>query len=155
MQIRPRDDSDATGLVELLAEVHERDGYPVRRANVRREWLWDEGFAGAWVAVVDGRLAGHAALGSRLAGPGIPSGTLGVSRLFVGRRALGRGVGAALLEAVRVAAADRPLGLEVADSSAAARALYERLGWRRVGEATADWADETGRHPALTYFLAP
>lgn len=155
MQIRPRRDDDAAPLVRLLAEVHERDGYPVRRVNVRREWLWDEGFVGAWVAVVYGTVAGHVALTAHLAGPGVPDGTLGVSRLFVAVGALGRGVGAALLDAARSGAADRPLGLEVADTSAAARALYERLGWHRVGEADASWADETGRHPRLTYFLAP
>jgi GNAT superfamily N-acetyltransferase len=155
VQIRPRQDDDAATLVELLAEVHERDGYPLRRANVRREWLWDESFLGAWVAVVDDAVAGHVALAPGLTGPGIAPGTLGVSRLFVARRALGHGVGAALLTAVRDAAAERPLGLEVMDSSVSARALYGRLGWRRVGEAVAEWADETGRHPSLTYFLAP
>ncbi|MGC5168973.1 GNAT family N-acetyltransferase [Luteimicrobium sp. DT211] len=155
MQIRPRADDDAPALVELLAEVHERDGYPVRRANVRREWLWDDSFVGAWVAVHDGDVVGHVALAQGLAGAGIPKGALGISRLFVTPRAHGHGAGAALLDAARAAAGARPLGLEVTDTSTAARALYERLGWRRVGEGVADWADLDGRHPALTFFLAP
>ena len=155
MQIRTRADDDAPALVAILAEVHERDHYPARPLNVRREWLWQDHLVGAWVADDDGHVVGHVALADGFAGPGVPDGALGISRLFVAPRASGRGVGAALLGAARAAAGDRPLGLEVADWSTAARALYERLGWRRVGEGLAEWAAPDGRHPALTYFVAP
>jgi ribosomal protein S18 acetylase RimI-like enzyme len=155
VEIRPRTDDDAPVLVSILAEVHERDGYPVRRTNVRREWLWDDGFVGAWVAVDGGTVVGHVALADGFVGPGVPAGALGISRLFVAPSANGRGAGALLLDAARSAAGDRPLGLEVTDSSTAARALYERLGWHRVGEGVAEWADLDGRHPHLTYFVAP
>ncbi|MFC8733408.1 GNAT family N-acetyltransferase [Luteimicrobium sp. NPDC057192] len=155
MQIRPRTDDDAPALIAILTQVHERDGYPARPLNVRREWLWQDAFVGAWVAVDDGVVVGHVALADGFAGPGVPEGALGISRLFVAPRATGRGAGAALLDAARVGAGDRPLGLEVADWSAAARALYERLGWRQVGEGVAEWAGPDGRHPTLTYFVAP
>ncbi|ACQ78911.1 GCN5-related protein N-acetyltransferase [Beutenbergia cavernae DSM 12333] len=155
MEIRDRRDGDADALVRILADVHARDGYPVRRSNVRREWLWDPAFLGAWVAVVDGDVVGHIAVDPRLDAPGVPPGTLGVSRLFVAWSAHGRGVGAALLDRVRAFAGSRALGLEVTDDSVAARALYERLGWRLVGTASASWTDAAGRHPELTYFLAP
>ncbi|GMA25348.1 GNAT family N-acetyltransferase [Luteimicrobium album] len=155
MEIRLRTDDDAPALVAILTDVHERDGYPVRRTNVRREWLWDDSFVGAWVATCDGAVVGHVALADGFAGPGVPDGALGISRLFVAPRANGRGAGAALLDAARTAVGDRPLGLEVTDTPTAARALYERLGWRRVGEAEAGWADLDGRHPHLTYFMAP
>ena len=155
MQIRTRADDDAAALVAILAETHERDGYPVRRVNVRREWLWQDDFVGAWVADDDGDVVGHVALADGFAGPGVPEGAFGISRLFVAPRANGRGVGAALLDVARAAAGGRPLGLEVTDTSTAARALYERLGWRRVGEGLAEWAAPDGRHPSLTYFVAP
>ena len=155
MQIRARADDDASALVAILAEVHERDHYPARPINVRREWLWQDDFVGAWVADDGGDVVGHVALAGAFTGPGVPDGALGISRLFVASRANGRGAGAALLAAARAAAGDRPLGLEVADSSTAARALYERLGWRRVGEDLAAWETPDGRHPALTYFVAP
>ncbi|HWK93273.1 MAG TPA: GNAT family N-acetyltransferase [Luteimicrobium sp.] len=155
MHIRPRTDDDAPALVAILAEVHEREGYPARPLNVRREWLWQDTFVGAWVATCDDAVVGHVALADGFAGPGVPDGALGISRLFVAPQATGRGAGAALLDAARAAAGDRPLGLEVADWSTAARALYERLGWRQVGERAAEWAAPDGRHPTLTYFVAP
>ena len=111
------------------------------------------------MAAADGAVVGHVALGrdDDIVGTAtIPS--LAIMRLFVAPAARGRGVGAALLAAavdfVR-ANASRPV-LTVADSGGAAIRLYERAGWRRIGERRADWAEPDGRHPMVyDYVLDP
>ncbi len=88
-------------------------------------WRWYHLLAGFWpggritVADVDGHFAGFVlCLGRRLA------------RLAVAPEYRRRGVGKALVEAVR-----RPgMTLQVRESNAAARTLYAGLGFREVGK---------------------
>jgi predicted N-acetyltransferase YhbS len=74
-----------------------------------------------------------------------------VSRLFVVPAARRQGVASALLEAaMRSAAAnDLDLFLEVTDHLRAARALYERTGFRHISTAQADWTTPDGRPVTL------
>jgi N-acetylglutamate synthase-like GNAT family acetyltransferase len=91
----------------------------------------------------DTRFAGHVIL--RLAPAADRSAE--VSRLFVVPAARRRGVASALLQAAKRAAAenDLELFLDVTDHLRAARALYERAGFRLVSKAQADLTTPAGR----------
>ena len=57
-----------------------------------------------------------------------------ISKMFVHRRARGRGVGEALMRAAEAAARDAGKTLLVLDTASdSAERLYHRLGWHRVG----------------------
>ncbi len=151
--IRPRAEADLPPCVEALRATHEASGYPAVWPRDPARWLTSSGRdVRAWVAIADGAVIGHVALGREED----PAGTetlplLGVTRLFVAPIARGRGVGATLLttavDFVR-ANASQPV-LTVADTGGDAMRLYERAGWRRVGERRADWAEPDGRHPMV------
>lgn len=145
MIIRSRGDGELAECVRILAEVHRRDGYPMVWPDDPAGFLAKPYFLGAWVAIVDGRPAGHVALSPPGPGDAAPA-LLGrdaamVSRLFVASAARGRGAGAALLEhAVREAhqrGLHPVLDVHVANSSPIA--FYERMGWRLLGTAEAQW----------------
>jgi GNAT superfamily N-acetyltransferase len=158
--IRARAETDLAACVAALWSTHDASGYPALWPRDPAGWLT---FIGrdvrAWVATADGAVVGHVALGREDG----PTGTelhpsLAITRLFVAPVARGRGVGAALLvtavDFVR-ASASRPV-LTVADTGGAAIRLYERTGWRRIGERRADWAEPDGRHPTVyDYVLDP
>jgi ribosomal protein S18 acetylase RimI-like enzyme len=69
-----------------------------------------------------------------------------VSRLFVAPAARRQGVAAALLETVMRSATanDLDLFLDVTDHLRAARALYQRAGFRLVSTAQAEWTTPDG-----------
>jgi GNAT superfamily N-acetyltransferase len=94
------------------------------------------------VADRDGWLVGH--VGLCLPGPDDPVAALAaepaaiVRRLFVARDARGQGLGERLVRAARREAGRhglRPM-LDVLVRDAAAVALYEHLGWQRIGTIT-------------------
>jgi predicted N-acetyltransferase YhbS len=102
----------------------------------------------AWVAVTDDTpVAGHVIFRQPL--PGKRSAE--VSQLFVGPAARQQGVASALLEAATRSAAanDLDLFLDVTDHLRAARALYERAGFRLVTTTEADWTAPDGRPVTL------
>jgi GNAT superfamily N-acetyltransferase len=108
-----------------------------------------------WVALVDGRLAGHVSVGrvegeladAFVVATGRPRESLAiVSVLFVAPEAQGTGVGGRLLDTAVAWARDRrrlPV-LDVVPSHGTALAVYRHRGWRVVGEARPAWlpADE-------------
>jgi ribosomal protein S18 acetylase RimI-like enzyme len=138
---RGRTESDLDECVNLMAEVHRRDGYPLRWPADPRRFLGTSKIFAAWVATVDGQLVGHVALsvvspddaapqllgvarsapasGVAAGGGGAASaaGTVGsggvamVSRLFVGTAARGCGAGRALMRQATEAARERGLHL--------------------------------------------
>ncbi len=142
--------------MRVLAEVHQRDGYPVHWPDRPDDWLSRASALGAWVAELDGRVAGHIGLGrnrdSDLA-PTVwgerhglpPDRTAVVSRLFVAPWARGRGIGALLIGAAVAEARHRDLHpvLDVVASDAAAVALYERLGWELMATVDRQWGPRT------------
>ncbi|GGU74151.1 hypothetical protein GCM10010211_45000 [Streptomyces albospinus] len=128
--IRRRNDVDLDACVAVLAEVHTRSGYPHHWPAEPARWLTPDGLTAAWVAEVDGAVAGHVALcGGE------------VSRLYVSPAAHGSGLGARLLATVEAEAAARGLRLvlEVKITNTAAVALYERRGWARRGTERQEW----------------
>jgi GNAT superfamily N-acetyltransferase len=162
VQVRPREEDDADALVALLVDAHAADGYPMRKSNVRREWLYDDAFERSWVALAGDVVVGHLALQRGFEGfeaaTGRPAAeTLGVTRLFVGSAARGLGAASALLDVADDYAASvvSPLVLDVVDGSTAAIGLYERRGWRRIGTQPADWLAPDGTHPIVHLYAAP
>ncbi|WP_329396020.1 GNAT family N-acetyltransferase [Streptomyces melanogenes] len=150
--VRPRTDRDLDACVHALAAVHECDGYPVNWPDRPADWLAQPSLLAAWVAELDGRVAGHVGLslsGTGDVAPGLwsaragvgPDATAVVSRLFVAPGARGHGIGRLLLgRAVSEARArGRHPVLDVVASDTAATALYERLGWELLAEVEQEW----------------
>ncbi|MFG2141161.1 GNAT family N-acetyltransferase [Streptomyces sp. NPDC048650] len=142
--IRRRLDTDLDACAAVLAEVHTRSGYPHHWPVDPAAWLAAEAPAAAWVAELDGRVVGHAALRGAE-----------ISRLYVAPGARGRGLGRLLLQAAAGEAADRGLRpvLEVLSSDTSAIALYERLGWIRTGSERQDWG--AGEEVEVHHYAAP
>lgn len=151
-RVRRRAAHDLDVCVEVLAGVHETDGYPVNWPEKPASWLSHPALLGAWVAELDGRVVGHvglarseegdvaAALWSMREGVAVEK-TAVVSRLFVTPAARGHGIGALLMaRAVREARALRlhPV-LDVVASDTSAAALYEHLGWALLATVEQEW----------------
>lgn len=163
--VRMRRPEDVPGCVRLLAEVHEADAYPLHWPAEPERWLTPADLITAWVGEEAGELLGHVALCTAVresAAPwwegasGISAARMGVvAKLFTAPWARGRGVGVALMETAMTEARRRDLlpVLEVLDLNRSAIALYEAMGWRRVGSAPASWAQGSVEHPVLHYYI--
>jgi ribosomal-protein-alanine N-acetyltransferase len=140
--IRPRTDADLAALVEILAESHRIDGYPLMAEHISADWLTEKGDP-AWVAELDGAIVGHAALS------GNPGGELELARLFVSGSARGHGVADTLVDAAErhAATVHSTLVLEVLGHNTAAIRLYERRGWLRTSSAPVTWFGTRGPAP--------
>ncbi|MER6509321.1 GNAT family N-acetyltransferase [Nonomuraea sp. NPDC001636] len=147
MAVRPRTPSDLSACTDALALVHAADRYPVDWPADPQGWLTPGDLLRAWVAVEEGRVLGHVGLAGTGEGPQ-------VTRLFVVPAARGRGLAPLLLDTVRKAAGT-PVLLEVSDEGRAAVALYERLGWRRVGSTRARWLNAAGEPALLHHYVSP
>ena len=148
-EIRKRDDADLDVCVGLLRDVHEVAGYPINWPAEAGKWLTPDDGLGCWVAVKDGRVVGHVALGANEADKA------SVERLFVDPKATGAGIGRQLLEhcVTTAAALGRKLSLEVVDNRGAAVSLYRRAGWRETGRTPIDWGGDQAS--AVLHFDAP
>jgi GNAT superfamily N-acetyltransferase len=151
--IRARRDADISSCADLVREVHSTERYPRFLPADIVQFLNPPDPFGCWVADLDGEVAGHVALVPR----GLPAATeiaasaLGktadqlavVGRLFVSRRARGRGAGRLLLDIAAAEARSRGLHpvLDVDIELSAAIALYESAGWTRAGQLTVRWTD--------------
>lgn len=162
VQIRERRPDDLDACVEVLAEVHQLDGYPMRWPADPPAWLDPPGTVVALVGELDGAVAAHGLIreveGTSAAEPLAhatgrrPEELAMVSRLYVAPAGRRRGVGARMLDALALAAAaNRQLGLDVVEKDSAAIAMYERAGWQLVATVPCDWAE--GR--LLRCYLAP
>lgn len=165
VMIRPRRPSDFAACVEALAEVHRSDGYPTRWPEDPARWLDPPRLLGAWVADQDGLVVGHIVLvagvddAELIAASGSPGVELVmVSRLFVKPTARGQQLGQGLLRTATDFGVSHGLGLVlevVKEPRSAAMALYERMGWRRIGERPAAWTTPSGNRPQLYLYLRP
>lgn len=151
-RVRRRAGHDLGDCVRVLAEVHARDGYPLNWPGQPAAWLTPASLLAAWVAERDGRVAGHVCLsrsGPDDAAAGLWRARSGLgddaptvlNRFFVAPSARGLGIGALLLSAAVSAARalNRHPVLDVAASDTAATALYDRLGWQRLGTVEQRW----------------
>ncbi|MFF0868493.1 GNAT family N-acetyltransferase [Nonomuraea sp. NPDC003560] len=147
MGVRLRTPADLNACADALALVHAADRYPVDWPADPQGWLTPGDLLRAWVAVEEGQVLGHVGLAGTDEGPQ-------VTRLFVVPAARGRGLAPVLLDTVRKAAGT-PVVLEVSDEGRAAVALYERLGWRRVGSTRARWLNAAGEPALLHHYVSP
>lgn len=151
--IRPLRDDDLVPLEAVARRVKERDNYPV--------WLPDDDLLrflttpvayAAWVAEVDGAIAGHVALHPRSSravmdcarAAGI-EGDIGViARLLVNPDHRRLGLAASLLDRCRREAVARGMVpiLDVVSTSAGAIALYRGAGWTEIGSVTHHLPDD-------------
>ncbi|MGG5258747.1 N-acetyltransferase family protein [Phycicoccus avicenniae] len=164
--VRPRVPADVPVLVDVLAAQQAASGYPVRwpLPFPVEEFLVRDGELGAWVAEVDGVVAGHAALLHPAAGweadafaaaMDLPAEAMGtVSTLFVDPARRTGGIGTRLLDTAVAHA--RALGrvpvLDVVQEHSPAADLYRRRGWRVVGEVRPHWLP-ADRRPVLLMTL--
>jgi GNAT superfamily N-acetyltransferase len=155
VRIRPREAGDLDRCVRVLTAVHETSGYPANWPADPAGWLTPDGIARAWVATTrEVPLAGHVIV--RQPDAGLAGGRAAeVSRLFVAPAARRRGVAQALLDqAIGWATPDGlDLVLDVTDELRAARALYERAGFRLTGTTVADWTAPGGQPVTLHRYV--
>ena len=154
MIARPRIDDDLQRCVEIAQVVHDLDGYPIYLPTDLRTFLVSADAYGVWVAEVDGEVVGHVALHRRTTTAALtragevldqPVDRLGVvARLLVDPAARRQGVGQALLEAAAGDAVVRDLWpvLDVVTDLQGAVRLYEKCGWRCVGQVTVRLGDD-------------
>lgn len=156
--VRRRRPADLAGLGRDLVEQQPRTRYPFRDPlPVSTDvFLHAEDALGAFVAEIDGDVVGHVGRtgpahgfpdaarmneACALAHGGAVEELSYVTGLFTAERALGRGVGRVLLDAIVAdtrAAGHRPC-LEVLPHHAGARHLYLSTGWRDVLTVRPPW----------------
>lgn len=152
--IRERVPADLPRCVDLLAQTHAHEGFPMNWPDDPAAWLTPPGMVCAWLAVsASEEILGHIMVRARLetTQPAI------LSRLFVSPAARGQGLGATLLGVVTRWAVDngRPLRLEVDSGRSAAIRLYERQGFARTGSYVADWTAPDGRPVTMINYATP
>jgi GNAT superfamily N-acetyltransferase len=163
--VRERTEADLDVCLHLARAVKAHDDYPPR-GPIDIEWFLDpDEQLAAWVAEQGSSILGHVALHSaadyvttRLASDhlGRPQTDLGlVARLFVDPLHRGLGVGQALLARATTAAIERGLHpvLDVATHLHDGVALYESVGWERVGEVILDTWDDQPVDPPLPMYV--
>jgi GNAT superfamily N-acetyltransferase len=144
--------------------VHEASGYPSRWPDDPGRWITPSRMVAAWVAELDGSIAGHVVLvrgmwlDCLLRATGLPAEALGgIARLYVDPAFRHRGVARALLEAATDSAVAhhlRPV-LDVVADARPAIALYEQAGWQLAGTQPATWVDPDGTTPTICCYVAP
>ncbi|HLS15422.1 MAG TPA: GNAT family N-acetyltransferase [Beutenbergiaceae bacterium] len=173
VRIRAREQEDLPACVRTLRAVHDHDRYPMYWPDDPGNWLRPPSIIAAWVATgpsgsradhgqqVLGHICVVSDVGADIAAlTGFDGDQLaGVSRLFVapGARGHGLGLGGRLLDRARTwaAGAGRQLVLDVVDERSPAVALYERQGWRRIGDRVASWTREQDSPVCERLYLQP
>jgi GNAT superfamily N-acetyltransferase len=142
--IRRKTREDEAQCLDLLMQVHESDGYPLYVPEDVPAFITPEYELAAWVAELDGRIVGHAALHRASVDPtlaaaqratGLPAERLAVvSRLFTAPALRRAGIGRALLRYAtgQAASQGQRAVLDVGQTLTAPVALYESEGWERV-----------------------
>lgn len=153
MIVRPRNDGDLDICERVARLVQELDGYPALLSDGLRDFVEGRGFYDAWVAEVDREVVGQVLLRPRTSpkvmemlrqATGLADDRFGViARLFVSPAMRRRGIGRALMTTATAAAVSRGLVpvLDVVTKNKAAIALYESMGWVRVGTAAVQFQD--------------
>jgi GNAT superfamily N-acetyltransferase len=160
--IRARTTADLPACIAALRAVHKVDGYPAEWPSTPEEWLTPSKLTDARVADIDGIVVGHVGIGAGSVPPAardiLPGNAFAsVTPLYVSPTVRGIGIGRRLLDAAIAMAAARGLRpvLDVETGGAAAIALYEQAGWRRVHCGPGDWITVDGREALLHYYIGP
>ena len=150
VRIRSRSGDDLPALRQLAEDVLRLDGYPPRLPRDLGRFIAASDALASFVAVSEGQVVGHVCV-SPSSSPevldlaqralGVPTQQLAVvARLLVSPAHRRNGFAQALLaEALgEVARLGRTPILDVATHFDAAMSLYERSGWRRLGQVSVD-----------------
>lgn len=145
--VRTRTAADLKTCGAILRCVYQHDGYPVEGVTDTEAWLNPPTLTIAWVATLDDKIVGHSLLSSPTEDDdaarlwqeqsGVPLDAITVlGRLFVDPLARGHNAGSHLMKAaLRYATAHHLTAvLDVMKKDDAAIHLYERAGWRPIGE---------------------
>lgn len=148
IHVRSRTAADLETCGTMLRRVNELDGYPVEGVTDTDAWLNPPTLTKAWVATLDHKIVGHVLLTSPTEDDdavrlwqeqsGMPLAAITVlGRLFVDPLARGHDAGSHLMKAALQYATTHRLTavLDVMEKDNAAIRLYERAGWRPIGEA--------------------
>ena len=148
IHVRTRTSADLETCGAILRRVHELDWYPVDGVADTDAWLNPPTLTKAWVATLDQEIVGHVLLTSPTDDDdaarhweehsGMPLAAITVlGRLFVDPLARGHDAGSHLMKAALLYATSHRLTavLDVMEKDEAAIRLYERAGWRPIGEA--------------------
>ncbi|WP_327119928.1 GNAT family N-acetyltransferase [Nocardia sp. NBC_01730] len=160
--IRPRTAADLDGCATALRKVHEVDGYPAQWPANPVGWLSPSKLIAARIAEQGGAVIGHVGIGAGGEMPPTVRDMAGsaeiasVIRFYVVPEARRAGVGSRLLSAgVRMAEMrGQRAALTVESDGAAAIALYERHGWRRVHSGPSGWRTADGREAWVHYYVS-
>lgn len=157
--IRTRSPEDLPALKRALEDVYNTDGYPVEGTSKADSFISPDGALHAWIATQGGLVVGQIVLisGSAVAQRELIVGKSGhraalqawidrggsiehtalAARLFVRKSARSTGLGAELvLAACKWASVNNlRIVINVLDKDHAAIRLYEKLGFRQIGEA--------------------
>ncbi|MEU4091901.1 GNAT family N-acetyltransferase [Streptomyces sp. NPDC026673] len=149
IRIRPADASDADAITALFLASRAAAMPYLPRLHSDEETRW-------WIANIVLEqcrvwVAEQAVTGAALGFAALDGGRL--EHLYLRPDARGRGIGASLLDEVLRHHPDGPLSLHVFQRNTAARAFYERHGFRAV-PGSAGTGNEEGE-PDLTYRLHP
>ena len=148
LQIRPRAPDDIGACIAIARETHQLDGYPIYWPVDPQRFISPPHELARWVAEYNDQIVGHVALHRAASDPtfqiaqqatGMDADHLVVAgRLFTSVDHRRRGLGRALLASATNAShtAGQVPVLDVGKELHAAVALYEAVGWRRVGEFT-------------------
>lgn len=162
---RQRKPGDLPTLVTLLESVYRTDGYPVDGVADASSFLSPPGLICAWVVTINDQVVGHVLISepkphdsavaawAKQGGDSLLAAVMG--RLFVDSKARVKGVGKLLVQTAAEWAGmkGKRLTLEVLDNRRAARAIYEGLGWHRIGESTHE--DGQGGRFATGLYISP
>lgn len=160
--VRDRRLGDLDALAASLVEVHRVDGYPVEGVADPHAWLAPPGTLHAWVATVDDAVVGHAlamtaqpaiaAVDAWVRRGGDIATTIVGARLFVAPAGRGHHLGTTLARTLTDWAVHHALDIvgDVMAKDTVAVAIYERLGWVRIGTAMHD-TGHGDRVPAYLY----
>lgn len=147
VEVRDRRPDDLDAAAAALVEVYRVDGYPVEGVDDPHAWLNPPGLLHAWVATMDDAVVGHAlattaqsdvaAVAAWIEQGGDIARIIVGGRLFVSPAGRGHYLGTKLARVMTDWAAHHSLDLvgDVMTKDTAAIAIYERLGWQRIGTA--------------------
>jgi GNAT superfamily N-acetyltransferase len=152
---RTRTEADIPALVAALEDVYSTDSYPIEGTADAAAFLTPRGLLQAWVAVHAGVVVGQIVVVAGAQGHpaavqawvdlpdsgGDAARTIVAARFFICKHARGQGLGRALIQRTCdwANANGMKIVMNVLSKDKEAMRLYEKVGFRRIGEGTYEY----------------